>query len=178
MRRLFVALEIPRPISTDLINLKTPIPGARWVDERNLHLTLQFLGEVENDRVEELIDVLEEIQTDYFSLRLYDVGHFGSRTAPRVLWVNVEKSMALQELQSEVESLLDKNGFSIEKRKFVPHVTIARLKETHYEDLVNFTMENSLFSSDQFEITHFHLYESKISSEGPTYTKLRTFELY
>lgn len=178
MRRLFVAIEIPKPISSSILNLKAPIPGARWVEQGNLHLTLQFIGELENSRIDELIDALEEIQTDYFNLRLFDVGHFGSRTSPRVLWVNVEKSQALNELQKEVENMLERYGLHFEKRKFVPHVTIARLKETTYDDLVEFTKEHSLYSSGEFEIKDFHLYESKLTSDGPVYIKLKTFDLY
>ncbi len=92
MIRLFVALELPADLRRRMGQISTGVRDARWVDEENLHLTLRFIGEVEDCWVEELVSALEVVESPAFPLTLSGAGHFESRKRVRVLWIGTEKS--------------------------------------------------------------------------------------
>ena len=135
--RLFLAVELPREIKEALDRLVTGVRGAgirglRVVNPEGIHLTLKFLGEVERNRIEHIVDEVRRVAKAYrpFTLELEGLGGFPSRGAPRVLWVGITgDTEPMLALQRELEEALELLGFSKERRGFRPHLTFARVGE-------------------------------------------------
>jgi 2'-5' RNA ligase len=167
MYRLFVAIDFPEDIKQQLARLCYGLPGARWVDENQMHLTIRFIGEVDGGIFREIRDALSFIKVPGFRLTLKGVGHFPPRKNPRVLWAGVEKNDTLLLLRNKIESTLVRVGLAAEERKFSPHVTLARFRENvSIGRLTNYITGNNLFSTMPFNITAFHLYSSHLTSKG------------
>ncbi len=170
MHRLFVAVDIPESAKDQLSRMSFGLPGARWIDKEQLHLTLRFIGEVDGGTFLDIRESLESVRLEPFDIQLKGIGYFPPRKSPRVLWVGVEKSDSLLMLRNRVESVLVKTGLPPEGRKYSPHITIARLKNTHSSKVGNFISINSLYESEQFQVNEFYLYSSTLTSKGAIHT--------
>ena len=126
--RLFVAIDLPESVTDSLERICTGLPGARWIDPDQYHLTLRFIGEVENGVGDDLDAALAGISAPAFDLTLSGVGHFGKAAAARILWAGAEPNDALNHLQAKIETAVMHAGLPAEQRRFSPHVTLARLK--------------------------------------------------
>src|SRR5262245_46990234 len=126
MPRLFTGLEIPADVGDTLAMLRGGLPGARWVDPENYHLTLRFIGDVDDVVAHEVASMLGRVSRNPFELRLDDLTSFGGRK-PRAVVASVSPQQAILELQAEHERLLQRVGLEPEGRKYTPHVTVARL---------------------------------------------------
>ena len=164
--RLFVALSLPETLRSRLCGLCNGLPGARWVAPDNLHLTLRFIGEVDGRDAEDIDAALSGIHFPRFALTLSGVGEFGDGRRLRSVWVGVEANEMLERLQSKVEQALQRAGQPPEKRKFKPHVTLARFKSHPGGRLESYFAERSLFRCPPFEVTAFTLYSSYLAHEG------------
>ena len=136
MIRLFVALALPAAIKAQLALLSGGIPGARWVPPENYHLTLRFIGEVESWRAEEVDEALANIRARPFMLSLRGLGLFEKAGRISSLWVGVEKTDQLGLLQAKVETALQRIGLEPERKRFAPHVTLARTDRAPPEKLI------------------------------------------
>ena len=177
MYRLFVALDLPAPVRERLQVLCCGLPGAVWLNPSQMHLTLRFIGEVDGGVRRDIIDTLAVVSDEPFQIELMGMGCFPPRKQPKSLWVGVSRSEALAHLQHKIDTALVRLGLSREKRKFLPHVRLARLKETRVNQLAGYLTENSLFKLEPFEITEFGLYSSFLSSQGPIYQLEESFPL-
>ena len=177
MIRLFVAVALPAGLRRRLAMLQRGVKGARWVDESNLHLTLRFIGEVEEHRVEDIAGALDRIDVAPFPLALAGAGHFESRGRVRALWVGVDPNPPLVELQGRVESALQRAGLGAEGRKFAPHITMARLDRARPEVIRNWLHENSLFRAEPFAVEHFVLFESLLGNQAAVYRPVAEYPL-
>ncbi len=177
MIRLFVALDFPADVRERLAGLGGGVPGARWTEPENLHLTLRFIGEVPDDTAADIDSALSEIEAPGFDLVLDGVGMYGSSRQPRILWAGVERSEPLLHLQGKVESALVRHGLPAEERKFSPHVTLARLKDAPRERVGRFLEERGLFRAGPVRVGHFTLYRSLLGKGGAVYEALREYEL-
>src|SRR5437764_14881468 len=128
MLRLFVGIEFPPELKLRLSLLCTGVPGARWVDAGNLHLTLRFIGEVGEDVAADIDEALARLRARRFALQLAGTGVFGGGR-PRALWVGVERQPELVALRDKIEQALIRIGLEPESRKFAPHVTRARARD-------------------------------------------------
>src|SRR5687767_12084204 len=156
MIRLFVAVELPETVRDRLLTLQGGVPGARWVNEDQMHLTLRFIGEVDDNVANDVDDALSGIRAPAFELELSGVGEFGGKN-PRALWAGVRPNPALLHLQKKVETALQRIGLEAETRKFSPHVTLARLRGAPREKVVQFLSEYGLFASVPFRVDRFVL---------------------
>ena len=129
MPRLFTGLEIPAALSDSLSLLRGGLPGARWIDPENYHLTLRFIGDVDDDVAQEIEWLLGKVRREDFELRIDGLQSFGGRK-PRAIVATVAPSPAVMELQAEHERLMQRVGLDPEGRKYTPHVTLARLRDT------------------------------------------------
>ncbi len=163
MIRLFVSLELPDVVRERLAGLCCDVPGARWTEPEQMHLTIRFIGEVEEHVFDEIRDGLGSVSVEPFPLTLRGVGHFPPRGQPRVLWVGVERSDALRILHQRVDAALVRSGVAPERRKFAPHVTLARLRRTPTRAVGSFISQNALFEEGPIEIDRFWLYSSRLS---------------
>jgi 2'-5' RNA ligase len=177
MIRLFVALELPEPVRHRLAGLMGGVPGARWTEAQNLHLTLRFIGEVENGLLPDIDAALGDVTAPAFDVVLDGIGQFGSGSRARVLWAGVERNDALMHLNQKVESALVRAGLPPEERRYSPHVTLARLRESPPERIGRFTQDRGLFRAGPICMEHFTLFESRLGRSGPVYEPLRDYPL-
>jgi 2'-5' RNA ligase len=176
MIRLFVALALPDAIAAGLAPLQTGVPGARWQSRGQLHLTLRFIGEVDGRDAATIDDALSQIEAPRFALALKWVGEFGGRT-PHALWAGVRDREPVAFLQRKIDTALQRAGVPPEARKFVPHVTLARLRGTAPGHVMDFLADHALYASAPFDVTAFHLYSSVLTSDGSIYREERSYML-
>jgi 2'-5' RNA ligase len=177
MIRLFVGLELPPELRDRLAGLGGGVPGARWTEPGNLHLTLRFIGEVEEGMLADIHAGLAAVSAPAFDLVLEGTGRFGAGARTRALWAGVEGNAALQHLQQKVESAVVRTGLPAEERKFIPHVTLARLKDAPAERVARFLEERGLFRAGPVRVDHFTLFESRPGRGGPVYIPLGEYPL-
>ena len=177
MIRLFVALPLPAAIRERLAGLGGGVPGARWTEVQNLHLTVRFIGEVENGLLPDIDEALAGVSAPAFDLVLDGVGQFGSNNRSRILWAGVERNDALFHLNQKVESALVRAGLPPEERRYSPHVTLARLHNAPQERVGRFMQDRGLFRAGPIPIEHFTLFESRPGRSGPVYDPLGDYPL-
>ncbi len=177
MIRLFVALQLPEEHRLLLLRLQGGLPNVRWVPEENLHLTLRFVGDVDKHVATDLDEELAAIDSDAFALRLRGVGHFDRRGAARALWAGIETSPELSTLQSRIEKAAVRAGLEPERRKFHPHVTLARLKGFPLDRLAGYMNDYAGFSAPPFTVSSFALMSSRLHKDGSIYTPEAEYEL-
>jgi 2'-5' RNA ligase len=168
--RLFVALDLPWPLRERLAQLAIGLPGARWMTAENLHITLRFIGEVPNWRAEEIDLALHAIKARSFPLVVTGMGLFEKSGRVTALWAGIERSPQLEHLQTKVETALQRAGLEPERRRFTPHVTLARLDQPVNEKITRFVQGNNLFRAESFLVEHFTLFSSQLGKEGSVYT--------
>ncbi|MEM7430096.1 MAG: RNA 2',3'-cyclic phosphodiesterase [Pseudomonadota bacterium] len=177
MPRLFTGIAIPADIALSLSFLRGGIRGARWIDQESYHLTLRFVGDIENDTAAELVDALGSVTGPRFEMELRGSGHFGN-LKPRAVWAAVSAPPELTELQTRQERLCQRLGLAPEPRKFTPHVTLARLKgRVSPLEVEDFEARHSGFRSPPFEVREFVLYSSRPSKGGGPYVVEETYPL-
>jgi RNA 2',3'-cyclic 3'-phosphodiesterase len=169
MIRLFVGIALPPELRLRLSLLQAGVPGANWVDPGNLHLTLRFIGEVDEGLASDIDAALERVKAPRFEITLEGAGHFGGGEAPRTLWVGVARNPALLHLRDKVESALVRAGLPAEGRRFAPHVTLARLKRADLGQLQGFLQAHALFRAEPFAVARFSLIASYPTKSGSIY---------
>lgn len=175
--RLFTGIRIPAALQERLGSLQSGVPGARWVTPEHFHITLGFLGDVEESSLNDVHDVLVGIGGTGFALTLSGTGSFGTR-APKVLWAGLEPSPALEELQKKIVGRLDRAGFMPETRKFSAHVTLAYMRAARNARPVNLAPwfeRTAPFLAAPFEVTGFTLMESRMGTGGSHYIDLHDY---
>lgn len=168
MPRLFTALEIPRDAALSLSLLRGGLPGARWIDVENYHLTLRFIGDVEGHVADEIAGALDRVRRPAFSLTLSGVGAFGSKK-PHSVYAGTAPSPELSALQAEIERICQRHGLSSDAKKFVPHVTLARLRNTSPQDVAHYLSARGNFATMPFRVNRFVLMSSRDSVGGGPY---------
>src|SRR5260221_6025645 len=147
MLRLFVGIEFPPELKLRLSLLETALPGARWIDPGNLHLTLRFIGEITEDIAADVDEALAQLRARRFSLQLAGTGVFGGNR-PHTLCVGVERDPDLVRLRDKIEQALIRVGLAPEQRRFAPHVTLARLRDPDLARLGDFLAMHARFRTD------------------------------
>ena len=165
--RLFVALGLPHAMRTRLSFLAGGIPGVRWVPPENLHITVRFIGEVQAWQAEEIDHALAQIRAPAFSLQLSGVGLFEKAGRITSLWVGVDRSPALDHLQTKVETALQRAGLERERRRWTPHVTLAR--GAPQPRVAAWVQAHNLFRSEPMVVDHFTLFSSLLGKEQAVY---------
>jgi 2'-5' RNA ligase len=178
--RSFVAVEIPDAIRSEVgrlqQDLKRSAEGVRWVRPDRMHLTLVFLGEVENDYAEPAAGPLAEACGEHgaFEAALGGLGAFPNPSRARVAWVGMKQGGdALVRLQASVSRALEGMGYQPERRRFSPHLTLGRLRMPG--DVSRLVGRD--FSGTRFTVERVTLFKSVLRPEGPQYTRLADFPL-
>jgi 2'-5' RNA ligase len=174
--RLFVALALPDVIADGLSVLQAGVPGAHWQTRDQLHLTLRFIGEVDGRDATAVDDALSVIDAPKFSLALKGVGEFGGKT-PHALWAGVRDKEQVSFLQRKIETGLQRAGLPAEPRKYLPHVTVARLRGSPRGRVMDFLTDHALFASPPFDVEAFILYSSVLTTDGSVYRAERAYRL-
>jgi 2'-5' RNA ligase len=168
MPRLFTALKVPQHIAESLERLRGGIPNARWIDVENYHITLRFLGDVDDAFARDCANALSLISRQEISISLYQLNSFGG-DRPKSIVVLARPDGALLELQAEQERLLRRIGAAPEQRKYTPHVTLARLRGASPVSVAAYLGARGYFPSLQFTADEFVLYSSRSSVGGGPY---------
>jgi len=174
--RLFAGIALPDEVARSLAALQAGVPGARWQTREQLHLTLRFIGEVDERDRAAIDDALATISAPTFSLELKGVGSFGGRR-PHALWAGVAVDDALLHLQRKIESALQRIGLEADGRKYTPHVSLAKLKGTQNGHVVDFLTDHALYASEPFAVNGFILYSSLLTPNGSIYRAEKAFRL-
>lgn len=177
MMRLFVGLSLPILLRQRLTLLQGGIEGALWTARDNFHITLTFIGSADHATAEMVHEALEGIRMEPFEIELKGTGSFAQGEFPKVLWIGVEKSEALHRLKEKIDRALEKYKLPFENRKYVPHVTLARLRHVEEDKVGQFMAAHNLFSGDAFEVSEFILYNSLSTKNGPVYEELQNYPL-
>jgi RNA 2',3'-cyclic 3'-phosphodiesterase len=175
MIRLFTAIQLPEEQKLSLLSRMAGLPKVRWQTEDQLHLTLRFIGEVEETRVEEIRFLLSEITFKPFSIWLSGVGKFGSQRKARMVWAGVEGANNLKALQEKITNVLRRAGIPPDERKYTPHITLGRLKGNNGPKLQEFIENNRDLFLPGFEVTQFHLMQSLLGNTGAHYQVIETY---
>jgi 2'-5' RNA ligase len=166
--RLFTGLELPSEIAAKLAMLRGGISGARWIEAENYHVTLRFIGDIDERAAAEAADALDEIRRPSFPVTLEGLGWFGG-DKPRAIVAMVRPTDALVELQADQERRLRRIGLPPESRKYTPHVTLARLRSASPYAVADYLSVRGYFSARQFEATRFVLFSARESTGGGPY---------
>jgi len=168
MLRLFVGIGFPPELKLQLSLLCSGMPGARWVDPGNFHLTLRFIGETDETVAADIDEGLARLRARRFTLQLAGTGVFGA-DKPRSLWVGVERSPELVALRDKIEHALVRVGLAPEPRKFSPHITLARLHKPAIDKLGGFIAAHAQFRADPYPVEGFSLIASFQTKAGSVY---------
>lgn len=168
MPRLFTGVEIPTDIAQSLSMLRGGLPGARWIDPENYHLTLRFIGDVDDMVAHEVASLLGRVRHGAFDLHMEGLTSFGGRK-PRAVVANVAPAQPLVEVQAEHERLMQRMGLEPEGRKYTPHVTLARLREASNRDVAEYLAARGFFRTAAFRVERFVLFSSRTSVGGGPY---------
>jgi 2'-5' RNA ligase len=169
--RLFVGLELPSELRQRVATLAgAGIPGARWIPAENYHVTLRFIGEAPRYLAEEIDHALTALRAPTIWLTLAGIGTFAKAGRSQSLWIGVERSEPLERLQGKIENALRRCGLERERRRFQPHVTLARLDGAAGSQLAGFVQAHNLFRAGPVPIEHFTLFSSLLGKDQPVYT--------
>ena len=176
MPRLFTGLELPDDLGLSLSFLRGGLPGAKWIDVENYHVTLRFIGDIADPTAEEIAHELRRIRRARFELRIDGITAFGGRQ-PHSLIARVTPTPALVDLQAEHERICQRLGLAAEPRKFLPHVTIARCKAVSHGAVAQWLALRGGFTGGAWTAERFVLYSSRASRGGGPYIVEEGFDL-
>jgi 2'-5' RNA ligase len=176
MPRLFTGIEIPADIKARLALLNAPMHGAKWVDGDDYHLTLRFLGDVEDRVADEFLDLVADPMVGPFSIIINGLGCFGGRQ-PRAIWAGIEPCPEIERLNQAHERAARAVGLEPDARAFKPHVTLARLKGTRAEAVAEFLGHHGAFKAGPIEVTRVAVFSSRPKTGGGPYAVIETLAL-
>jgi len=169
MPRLFTGLEIPERVGMQLSMLRGGLPGARWVEPENYHVTLRFIGDIDDRTADEIAEALGRVRRRSFEVALNGLASFGGGR-PRAIYAAVQANPALAELAAEHERLCRRAGLEPETRKFTPHVTLARLgRDASAGAVAAYLSQRGGARFPPFRADRFVLFSSKASTGGGPY---------
>jgi 2'-5' RNA ligase len=178
--RIFIALEIPVEVRARLAEYmeraRALAPEARWARVEGLHITLKFVGQINDARLGEIKTALAAVKATPFTVNFAGVGFFSNQNAARVFWAGVDGGEHLQHLASAIDAALEKLGFPRETKSYHPHLTLARTSSHPLRELQPLLAE----PPPQFgtmTAREFFLYQSQPQKGGSKYTKLERFGL-
>ena len=175
--RLFIAIRPTPPILQQLELMCGGLPKARWITPENMHITMQFLGEVERADAELLDAELATIRQDKFSISLAGLGTFDKGKKPGVLWAGVRSSEPLKELRTRCAAAVRRAGLTADERKFKPHLTLARFKDPILDRIGAYMAVREPFSTPEFEVDRFILFRSHLGRGPAHYEEVADYPL-
>jgi len=176
MIRLFVGLRLPAPIRAQLLALGGGIPGARWQDDGQLHITLRFIGDVDERAAEDAALALSAVHWPPVEIAIEGVGTFDKRGRIHTVWAGIRPREALAGLHRKIDQALVRAGQEPERRAYLPHVTLARMNSPA-EAADRFLEAHAGLASPAFTLDHFYLFESSLGHEGARYEAVERYRL-
>ena len=181
-KRVFIGIPIGHKIKSILPSLKSTVHCSRdiirWIPPDNIHLTLSFLGNISDKDIPNIVQSLENcITSKYFKIKIESTGVFPSANFPKILWIGIGKGADdLTSLQQDIEISVRKFKGIYRREKFMPHITIARIRRSRRKiDVLPFL--NTVYSPTELDVNSICLYESILLPKGTRYTVLTEFPL-
>jgi len=168
MPRLFSGIAIPENIQTELANLQTGLDGVRWINPHDFHITLRFAGDIDGRQAEDFSQFLSRITFTPFEITLASMGSFGGKR-PRAVWIGMEKNESIIDLHHAHEMAAQHAGLKPESRKFIPHVTLARLRGTNTYDVARYLEQKGLVKMTSFTVNKNVLFSARPGGGGGPY---------
>ena len=168
MPRLFAGLEVPDEISQTLSLLRGGLPGARWIEPEDYHVTLRFIGDIDPSSANEIASLLLRINRKPFEVTVQGLASFGGKK-PRAVVASVLPTRPLLELQAELERIMRRLGVGPDTRKFTPHITLARLRDVSTQDVADYLSLRGYYPTRTFTASRFALFSSRASTGGGPY---------
>ena len=168
MPRLFTGIELPEEIVWRLSILRAGLYGAHWIDPDNYHITTRFAGDVSDAEANHFADALSDVRFDSFDIELAGLGSFGGNK-PRAIWAAVKPSSSLTALQKAHERAARIAGLPPETRNFVPHITLARLRNVSAFTVAEYLARHGGFCAAPFTVSRFVLFSSRPNQGGGPY---------
>ena len=175
MLRVFVGIELPESVRQALAAVREDYSTAHWHEPEHLHLTLNFIGGVEEACVERIAAALADVPSPVLALSVQGVGYFGTSQRPSVLWAGLAHSVQLHQLQQRLAERLLPLGLAIEDRPYTPHITLARVKPG--VPLQAFLERHAQLSIAAFPVEHICLFLSSPAAHGVRYRVIERFRL-
>lgn len=173
MQRLFIGIAISDEIANSLLPLQTDVKGAKYSPRENFHITLRFVGNLNEAMTEQLATLLQEIRHASFDLSLAGVGFFGE-DKPNSMHAKIAPAQELLTLAKECEAVCRNLGLAPETREFRPHVTLAYLtKDADLPNLLEWQARNNHYKSGKLNVDSFSLYSSRLGN-GPSQYEIQT----
>ena len=179
--RVFIAVELPDDIRKALGDVQRQLQPltdtARWVSPDSIHITLKFIGEVPDKRIEDIDAALTGLTWKPFTVTVHGVGFFPGTRSPRVFWAGME-APTMQGLAEQLDTRMERLGFEKEKRAFRSHITLARARDTRIESaLVTGAAEYEEHDFGSFTVDRMFLFKSTLKPSGAVYDKLKEYLL-
>jgi 2'-5' RNA ligase len=177
--RLFVALALPAPVRDALAALAEPLDGVNWTNPEQLHLTLRFIGDVPDEKIESVTTHLAAVRVEPFVLPVEGVGVFPPKAPPRVMWIGVGRGHPrLHQLRQRIDDALLAAGLlDLDVRTFHPHVTLARCGEGAAPAVSRWMHRHKEFAAPPFRVAAFDLVASELRPAGAVHTLVQRFAL-
>lgn len=174
MPRLFTGLELPDALKHQLLALQKELPRVRWQTADQLHLTLNFIGDVDESWLEAIHAALAELPVSPFEATVAGAGRFGKSGRPQTLWVGVTPAAPLVALHESIRSRLTAIGLQLESRTYRPHITIGRLRRPSRES-ADFITALAGLVSPSFPVTRASLFQSTQGEAGSRYEVIERY---
>lgn len=177
MKRLFVSIPLPEFVCDELMDLMSEQEGFFWTPLNQLHVTLVFIGATPEHLLPDIEEALLSVRASSFRLTLDGVGVFSGPKDRQVLWVGLKPNPDLLQLYHRIRSALLSAGLELDRKRFKPHITLARLKKTSVSLVQAYLQEYTCYKGPVFDVNSFSLYESFLNKQGAYYDQLSCFDL-
>ncbi len=181
--RAFIAIDFPYELNNELFKLQDKFSSFKEnasttiVRVENIHITLKFLGETSNSKIQEIIDVLKEIKFKSFDLTLKDLDYFPSKEVPRVIWVSLSPGIKIERLHEVIIEKLKEKNLITKADEFIPHVTLAKVKYIRNREKFQKNLDSIKIKPINVKISSFQLKKSVLTKKGPIYETIKEFDL-
>ena len=170
MPRLFTALELPERVARQMALARGGVVGARWLEPEDYHITLKFVGDIDARATHDIAETLGDIRRPKAAVRFEGLimSWFGG-DKPRAIVARVKADPALMDLQAEQERRLRRIGVEAETRKYIPHVTLARLRGVRQAAVADYLAARGALQAEAFTAERFVLYSARDGTGGGPY---------
>jgi 2'-5' RNA ligase len=175
MSRLFVAIRPPPDQRIWLKSLASPIIGARWQDDNQLHVTLRFIGDIDRHGARDVADALRRMRFSPLTMAVNGVGSFDRRGRVDTLWAGIQPRDRLTHLHDKIDRACLSTGLPAETRTYIPHITLARFGHSGGA-IGSFVAQHAGLTGPPFRVDRFGLYESLLGGSGATYRVMEEYQ--
>lgn len=177
MLRLFLGIPLPPEQALALSAICAGLHGVRWVDPGNYHVTIRFVGEIDEGTASDLDAAVASLRAPRFNLAIAGLGYFGPAEKPRAVIATLDPEPGLEHLFDRLGSIMARVGVPPEQRRFVPHVTLAYCAKPGAAEIQRFVAANNLFRLAPFAVDRFHLIRSYLTKAGSFYEDIAEYPL-